>query len=41
MGSTQSITQVVLTWEAAYTKAFRIQASADGTSRPWSSSGSD
>ncbi|MFE2428412.1 glycoside hydrolase family 3 C-terminal domain-containing protein [Streptomyces sp. NPDC059373] len=35
LGSTQSITQVVLTWETAYATAFQIQTSADGTS--WTS----
>jgi hypothetical protein len=32
LGSTQSITQVVLNWEAAYASAFTIQTSANGTS---------
>jgi hypothetical protein len=31
LGSSQSICQVVLTWEAAYGKAFQIQVSATGT----------
>jgi F5/8 type C domain/Ricin-type beta-trefoil lectin domain len=31
LGSSQSICQVVLNWEAAYGKAFQIQASADGS----------
>ncbi|WP_459183582.1 discoidin domain-containing protein, partial [Streptomyces sp.] len=35
LGSTQSITQVVLNWETAYAKAFQIQTSADGTT--WTS----
>ncbi|WP_449701857.1 galactose-binding domain-containing protein [Actinoplanes sichuanensis] len=32
LGSTQSISQVVLNWEAAYASAFTIQTSANGTS---------
>ncbi|MFG2041098.1 discoidin domain-containing protein [Dactylosporangium sp. NPDC048998] len=32
LGSTQSICQVVLQWEAAYAKAFQIQTSTNGTS---------
>jgi hypothetical protein len=32
LGSTQSICQVVLTWEAAYGKAFQIQTSNDASS---------
>ncbi len=35
LGSSQSICQVVLTWETAYGKAFQIQASDDGSS--WTS----
>ncbi|HEY2519398.1 MAG TPA: discoidin domain-containing protein [Streptosporangiaceae bacterium] len=31
LGSSQSICQVVLNWEAAYATAFQIQTSADGT----------
>jgi hypothetical protein len=31
LGSTQTICQVVLNWEAAYGKAFQIQTSADGS----------
>jgi F5/8 type C domain len=31
LGSTASISQVVLQWEAAYAKSFQIQTSADGT----------
>ncbi|GGN99143.1 hypothetical protein GCM10010112_92670 [Actinoplanes lobatus] len=31
LGSTQSISQVVLNWEAAYASAFTIQTSADGS----------
>ena len=31
LGSSASITQVVLQWEAAYAKAFQIQTSTDGT----------
>ncbi|WP_306215576.1 discoidin domain-containing protein [Actinoplanes sp. RD1] len=31
LGSTQSISQVVLNWEAAYASAFTIQTSANGT----------
>ncbi len=31
LGSSQSICQVTLTWEAAYATAFGIQTSADGT----------
>jgi F5/8 type C domain/Beta-1,3-glucanase len=34
LGATASITQVVLNWEAAYGKAFRIQVSADAST--WS-----
>src|SRR5258707_676568 len=34
LGSTASITQVVLQWEAAYATAFQIQTSNDGTN--WS-----
>ncbi|MGK5740973.1 discoidin domain-containing protein [Micromonospora sp. URMC 103] len=30
LGSTQTICRVVLTWEAAYARAFQIQTSADG-----------
>ncbi len=32
LGTTASVSQVVLDWEAAYATAFQIQASADGTS---------
>ncbi|MEU8663890.1 discoidin domain-containing protein, partial [Actinoplanes philippinensis] len=32
LGSTQTISQVVLNWEAAYASAFTIQTSANGTS---------
>ena len=35
LGSSQSVCQVVLTWEAAYGKAFQIQTSNDGTN--WTS----
>ncbi len=35
LGSTQSICQVVLNWEAAYGKAFQLQTSNDGTT--WTS----
>ncbi|HEY2674196.1 MAG TPA: discoidin domain-containing protein [Rugosimonospora sp.] len=35
LGSTQSICQVVLNWEAAYATAFQIQTSTDGTN--WTS----
>ncbi|MEV7098428.1 discoidin domain-containing protein [Amycolatopsis sp. NPDC051045] len=35
LGSTQQLSQVVLNWEAAYAKAFTIQASADGAT--WTS----
>jgi hypothetical protein len=35
LGSTQSICQVVLQWEAAYGKAYQIQTSPDGTN--WTS----
>jgi beta-glucosidase len=35
LGSSQSICQVTLTWEAAYATAFQIQTSADGTT--WTS----
>ncbi|MYS23167.1 beta-glucosidase, partial [Streptomyces sp. DvalAA-14] len=35
LGSSQSISQVVLTWEAAYATSFQIQTSADGAT--WSS----
>ncbi|WP_430785219.1 discoidin domain-containing protein [Actinoplanes sp. G11-F43] len=35
LGSTQSISQVVLNWEAAYASAFTIQTSTNGTS--WTS----
>ncbi|HZB31820.1 MAG TPA: discoidin domain-containing protein [Streptosporangiaceae bacterium] len=35
LGSSQSVCQVVLTWEAAYGRAFQIQVSADGTN--WTS----
>ena len=35
LGSVQSITQVTLSWEAAYAKAFQIQTSSNGTS--WTS----
>ncbi|MBL7254331.1 DUF1996 domain-containing protein [Actinoplanes sp. LDG1-01] len=31
LGSTATVTQVKLVWEAAYAKAFQIQTSADGT----------
>ncbi|MBM2621575.1 DUF1996 domain-containing protein [Actinoplanes sp. LDG1-06] len=31
LGSTATVSQVKLTWEAAYAKAFQIQTSADGT----------
>ena len=31
LGSSQPLTQVVLTWETAYATAFQIQASADGS----------
>jgi hypothetical protein len=31
LGSSASVTQVVLNWEAAYAKAFQIQTSPDGT----------
>jgi F5/8 type C domain len=31
LGSTSTISSVVLNWEAAYAKAFKIQTSADGT----------
>ncbi|MGQ5261505.1 discoidin domain-containing protein [Micromonospora sp. ZYX-F-536] len=31
LGSTRSICRVVLTWEAAYARAFQLQTSADGT----------
>ncbi|MEU2632044.1 discoidin domain-containing protein, partial [Kitasatospora sp. NPDC007106] len=32
LGAVATVSQVVLTWEAAYGKAYRIQLSADGTS---------
>uniref|UniRef100_UPI003F555E0A discoidin domain-containing protein n=1 Tax=Peterkaempfera podocarpi TaxID=3232308 RepID=UPI003F555E0A len=35
LGSAQSVCQVVLTWEAAYAKAYQIQLSTDGTT--WTS----
>src|ERR1700749_3877808 len=35
LGSSQSICQVTLNWEAAYATAFQIQTSADGTN--WTS----
>jgi len=35
LGATDTISQVVLTWEAAYAKAFQIQTSPDGTT--WTS----
>src|SRR5216683_1231914 len=35
LGSTQTICQVVLTWEAAYAKSFQIQTSPDGST--WTS----
>ena len=35
LGSSQSICQVTLNWEAAYASAFQIQTSADGTN--WTS----
>ncbi|MDQ1702149.1 MAG: hypothetical protein QOF57_1401 [Frankiaceae bacterium] len=35
LGSSQTISQVVLNWEAAYGKAYQIQTSADGTN--WTS----
>ncbi|GAA4831743.1 discoidin domain-containing protein [Kitasatospora terrestris] len=31
LGSTRTVSQVTLTWETAYAKAFRIQTSGDGT----------
>jgi hypothetical protein len=31
LGSTQTVTQVTLVWEAAYARSFQIQTSADGT----------
>jgi chitodextrinase len=35
LGSTHAITQVVLSWEAAYGKAFTIQTSPDSTANSW------
>ncbi|WP_204059026.1 discoidin domain-containing protein, partial [Microbispora corallina] len=34
LGTTASVSQVVLTWETAYATAFQVQVSADGSS--WS-----
>lgn len=35
LGATASISQVVLTWEGAYGKAFQIQTSPDGAANSW------
>ncbi|WP_394649786.1 discoidin domain-containing protein [uncultured Deinococcus sp.] len=39
LGSTQSLCQVTIQWEAAYAKTFRIEVSGDGTN--WSAASAD